>query len=108
MNRLETYISDVFVGVFLSTLGGPGGYLVFLIICCIRVGKMPNGRDLGLFPLMLFFGFLLGVVLIPIFRALIGTIRAAWVWIIGCFLAGAVLSLVMLFILFYCTRWIFV
>jgi hypothetical protein len=97
MNSFITYVRDVFAGVAFSMLGGTSGYFVFLVICSLYSVKMPNGSDLAFFPQMLAIGFIVGVVVVPILRAVIGTIRAWSLWGGGCFLLGAVLGMFIIF-----------
>ncbi len=67
-------------------VGAVVGYLVFLGICSLSDGKMPNANDLLFLLRVPIFGLLVGAVLVPI-RASIGKVRG---WAIGCFLFGAV------------------
>jgi hypothetical protein len=98
MSRFETYLDDVACGVVVSLLGALVGYLILLIGCSLCFGTMPNGSDIGLFPIILIFEFPVASVIVPFVRAFISTNRV-WLWMVGWFVFGAIVNPISLYVL---------
>jgi len=94
--------SDVFLATAACTLGGPVGYIAFLLVECGVNEQMPNRRDFkaNLIAISAGTALIVGLFGAVVLRSCIGPIRRRRLWATWWLLAGAVTGPLMLILLF--------